>query len=73
MLYLLHIFDIINVYSKKGNKMTRQLSIKQRKQARKNKQRKQDIRNVILFCFASIPVIGFAMAYGHMLANGGAI
>ena len=53
--------------------MTRQLSIKQRKQARKNKQRNQDIRNVILFCFASIPVIGFAMAYGHMLANGGPI
>lgn len=73
MLYMLHIFDIINVYSKKGNKMTRQLSIKQRKQARKNKQRNQDIRNVILFCFASIPVIGFAMAYGHMLANGGVI
>ena len=64
MLYMLHIFGIINVYSKKGNKMTRRQLIKQRK---------QDIRNVILFCFASIPVIGFAMAYGHMLANGGAI
>ena len=37
------------------------------------KQRKQDLRNVILFSFASLPVIGFAMAYGHMLANGGAI
>jgi|TARA_R110001606_G_scaffold71_1_gene246 hypothetical protein len=37
------------------------------------KQRKQDIRNTILFCFASIPVIGFAMAYGHMMANGGVI
>jgi hypothetical protein len=37
------------------------------------KQRKQDLRKVILFSFASLPVIGFAWAYGHMLANGGVI
>lgn len=37
------------------------------------KQRKQEIRNVILFAFASLPILGFALAYGHMLANGGVI
>ena len=65
--YLVVIYTYI-MYNKhifrKGNKMTRRQLIKQRK---------QDTKNVILFCFASLPVIGFAMAYGHMLANGGVI
>ena len=37
------------------------------------KQRKQAIKSIVIFIVSMIPVIGFAAAYGHMLANGGVI